>query len=84
MPGSYESKRFSSGSLDRETSFNESSFDGLLSDEDMGGDHTISSTHASYLVVKDLASTVVITPEMEIATLSNWRSRPKTYNMING
>lgn len=36
-----ELERFSSGSLDRETLFNESSFDTILSDEDVGRDHVV-------------------------------------------
>lgn len=46
-----ESEKFSSGSIDTETSFNEFSFDTLLYDEDVGRDHTLNFAPALSLVV---------------------------------
>lgn len=52
------------------SSFNESSFDALLFGEDVGGDRVVSSAFAPSIIVSDLVSSAMITPEMEVAALN--------------
>lgn len=50
MCDDFELERFSRDSIDRETSFNESYFDTLVSNEDVEGDRAISSMLTSSIV----------------------------------
>lgn len=54
-------ERFSSGFLGREASFNESSFNALFSDEDVGDDHVVISMLASSEVTRAFSSVALIT-----------------------
>lgn len=55
MTDNYESERFFSGSLDRETFFDEYSFDDLLLDDNAGGVRAISFALALSVATRDLA-----------------------------
>lgn len=56
MSDNYESERFFSGSLDRDTFFDEYSFEALLLDDDAGGVCVISFALALSVATRDLAS----------------------------
>lgn len=67
---SSESEGFFSGSLDIETSLNDSSFNIIVYDDDVGGDRAVSSTPSPSAIIGDLSFPTLTTPNMEVDALN--------------
>lgn len=81
-----ESERFVTSSLNRETSLNESSFDTLISNDNVEGDCAVNSAFTPLTTTGDLGFYALITPEMEGVSLNMEVTQNfiKTYHAIYG
>lgn len=86
MSDSFKSERFSSGSVDGETSFDVSSYVVLLYDDTVRGNCAVSSVLAQSATIRDVVFHTSLSLEIEVDALNREEAQIfiKTYHTIYG